>query len=101
MSRRRGWDGESTDDADEAAAKRHDGHAASNALQEDVLDGREREAEVRRKQLEDAEAHEAGGHGHDGHPARLQAKVHVGEADDGADGQPGEDGPDGEAAPRN
>lgn len=52
-----------------------------------------------RQELEDAKAHQTGGHGHDGHPSRLQAKVDIGSTDDGAHGQPDRHASDREAAP--
>lgn len=60
-----------TYNSNETTSKRHDGHAARDALQQDILDRREGEPQVRSEQLEDAEPHEARGHGHDGHPPRL------------------------------
>lgn len=56
---------------------------------------------MRSEQLKDTEPHETRGHGHDGHPSRLQAEIHVGEADDGADEESDYDTSHREAAPRN
>lgn len=84
-------------DTDEAAAKRHDGHASGNALHQHIFNRRERELQVRLQQLEDGIAHQAGRHRHDGHPARLEAEVHVGTAYHGADAQASSDTAHGEA----
>lgn len=48
------------------------------------------------QQAEDAEAEERRRHGHGADPAGLQAKVHVGEADDEADGEADEEAAEGE-----
>lgn len=85
-------------DTDKAAAKRHDGHAAGNALHQHILNRGEGEPQVRLQQLEDGKAHQAGRHRHDGHPARLEAEVHVGRAYHGADAQASSDTAHGEAA---
>lgn len=54
---------------------------------------------MRGQELEDAIAHQAGRHRHDGHPSRLQAKVDIGGTDDGAHSQTGGHASDREAAP--
>lgn len=53
---------------------------------------------MRREQLEDGETHEAGRHGHDGHPSCLEAEIDVGGTDDSADCQACHDAPNREAA---
>ena len=47
---------------------------------------------------EDAEAHEAGRHGHDGHPSGLEAKVDISGTYDGANSEADDDAPDGKVA---
>lgn len=44
--------------SDEATAEGHDGHATSHSLDEDVLHGRERKADVLRNHAEQAKAHQ-------------------------------------------
>lgn len=85
-------------DTDKAATKRHDGHAARNALHQHILNRGEGELQVRLQQLEDGKAHQACRHRHDGHPARLEAEVHVGRAYHGANAKAGRDTAHGEAA---
>lgn len=87
-------------DTDKAAAKRHDGHAAGNALHQHILNRGEGELQARLQQLEDGKAHQAGRHRHDGHPAGLEAEIHVGGAYHGADAQASSDTAHGEAAAR-
>lgn len=73
-----------TYNANKPASEWHDGHTTSYALQQDILDWRKGKPQVRSKQLEDAEAHEAGWHRHDRDPSCLQAKIHIGEANNGS-----------------
>lgn len=46
-------------DTDKAAAKRHDGHAAGNALHQHILNWGKGESQVRLQQLEDGKPHQA------------------------------------------
>jgi hypothetical protein len=90
---------ETTYHANQATAQGHNGHATRDALHQDIFDRREGEAQVRRQQFENSEAHEAGRHGHDGYPTSLQAKVDVGGADDGTNQQASRHATRREAAP--
>jgi hypothetical protein len=89
-----------THNTNKATAQGHDGHSAGHALQEYILYRRKGEAKVPSEELKDTESHETGWHGHNGHPSRLQSKVHIGEADDGSNAQSSQNGPHGEAVTR-